>query len=261
MLDKLNVASDIARKAGDIIMQYINIDKEIQYKSNINLVTRADQESEEYVCNALQKEYPEDGILAEEGFRVESKSGDTWVVDPLDGTTSFSHGFPCFAVSIALVDKENQPVLAVVYNPFYNELYSAIKGSGATLNNKKIQVSDIKVMEKSLIGTGFPYTRKTEMELILQRLSRILYTVHDIRRTGAASLDLCYVACGRLEGYYETGLQPWDVAAGLLIVEEAGGRSSLFNGDSIDIHIPQTLASNGLIHNEFRNIVLGEEKQ
>ena len=243
-------------------MQYINKDKEIQYKnSNINLVTRADRESEEYVCSTLQKEYPDDGILAEEGFRVESKSGYTWVVDPLDGTTSFSHGFPCFAVSIALVDSHQQPVLGVVYNPFYNELFSAVRGKGARLNDKPIHVSEIKSLDKSLIGTGFPYTRKTEMDLILERLSRILYTVHDIRRTGAASLDLCYVANGRLEGYYETGLQPWDVAAGLLIVEEAGGVNSLFNGDAIDIHIAETMASNGLIHNEFRKVVAGDYNQ
>ncbi|MES0490474.1 MAG: inositol monophosphatase family protein [Leptospirales bacterium] len=252
---KMDKVIPLAEKAGAIIMGYLNKEKQIEYKGDIDLVTAADKESESYLFEALLVAFPEDGIQAEEGHTKASQSGYTWIVDPLDGTTSFAHSFPMFAVSIGLVDENRVPVLGVVYNPFYKELFSAYKNGGAFLNGAPIAVSKIESAEKALIGTGFPYTRRSHMEEILNRLGKILHIVHDIRRTGSAALDLSFVACGRLDGYYETGLKPWDVSAGIIIASEAGAMCTTFNGGQIDIDVEETLISNGMFHVELSKII------
>ncbi|MDH5717030.1 MAG: inositol monophosphatase [Spirochaetia bacterium] len=246
-----NISSQIkpiALKAGEIIMSYLLKDKKIEYKEEINMVTEADKESENYIVKSLKELFPNDGILAEENHKIESKSGYTWVIDPLDGTTSFSHNFPFFAVSIALVNEKNIPVLGVVYNPFYNEYFEAYENSGAKLNSKPINVSTVDNINKALIGTGFPYYRREHMQRILNRLGNFLNVVHDMRRTGSAALDICFVAAGRLDAYYEEGLKPWDTAAAYRILIEAGGMASKFDGKDFDINFPEIIASNAKIH-------------
>jgi len=252
---KMDKTVPLAKKAGEIIMGYLNKEKQVEYKGDIDLVTAADKQSEKYLFENLEKLFPEDGIEAEEGHTKKSQSGYTWVVDPLDGTTSFAHNFPMFAVSIGLVDKNRNPVLGIVYNPFYKELFSAYKDGGAFLNGNPISVSKTDSADKALVGTGFPYTRRSHMDEILNRLGKILHVVHDIRRTGSASIDLSFVACGRLDAYYEAGLKPWDVAAGIIIVSEAGGVCTTFNKGPIDIDVQETFVSNGKFHDELSKII------
>ena len=252
----LNKIEPMVYDAGKNILSYIGHEKSVEYKGDINLVTIADKTTEKLIYDFLHEKFPEDSIMAEEGNFFEGASDYTWVVDPLDGTTSFAHNFPFFAVSIGLINKEKQPVLGVVYNPFFNEYFSASLGSGAFLNNNLIKVSNVKNIAQSLIGTGFPYNRREIMNTIMKRLQNVLYNVHDVRRTGSAALDIVYVAAGRLDGYYEQGLQPWDVAGGLCILREAGGHSSSYSGDPINIFCPETVVSNRFIHNDFLKIIM-----
>lgn len=236
-------------------MNHLRQGFEIKYKGSVDLVTQADLDSEEFLFNNLNKSFSDDSIIAEEGREKEGTSGYTWVIDPLDGTTSYSHGFPFFAVSVGLVDADDVPVLGVVYNPFYNEFFSACRGGGAFLNDKKISVSENSSLSTSLLGTGFPYNRREIMPHILDRLSRMLHNCHDVRRTGSAALDICFVAAGRTDGYFEQGLKPWDVAAATVILTEAGGRASLFNGEPVDIRKPEYIGSNRLIHEELLKMI------
>jgi len=245
----------IAKEAGSIILSYLDRNKNTEHKGDINLVTAADKESEKYIVENLQRLFPDDTIIAEEGHEKQGSSEYLWIIDPLDGTTSFAHNFPFFAVSIAMYNKENIPLLGVVYNPFFNEYFEASKGGGAFLNQKVISVTKTEKASNSLIGTGFPYDRREKMKFILDRLSRVLFVVHDVRRTGSAALDICYVAAGRLDAYYEEGLNPWDTAAAYCILLEAGGIASKFNNDQFDIYYPEIIASNKLIHNEIKEIV------
>jgi len=238
----------IAEKAGSIVMSYLSGKKETEHKGDIDLVTVADKESEKYITENLVKLFPEDTIIAEEGYSKKGNSGYKWIIDPLDGTTSFAHNFPFFAVSIAMYDDKQKPLIGIVYNPFFNEYFEAKAGEGATLNNKPIFVSKTSKAENSLIGTGFPYNRREKMNAILERLSRVLFVVHDVRRTGSAALDICYVAAGRLDAYYEEGLKPWDTAAAYCILLEAGGMATKFNGDTFDIDYPEIIASNENVH-------------
>lgn len=244
-----------AKEAGKIIMEYYGHDqqkKQVTHKSEINLVTAADKASEEHITAQIRSAFPQDGILAEEasedGDSVASQNGLTWVIDPLDGTTSFAHTFPCFAVSIALVDQNNEPLAGAVYAPCLDELYEAYQGAGARLNGSTISVSGVNDLSRALLGTGFPYNRREIMDRVLKRLGDFLYRVHDIRRTGAAAVDLCFVAAGRLDGYYEEGLHAWDVAAGVCILREAGGRVSLYDGSPFNIFTPEIIATNKEIH-------------
>ena len=236
-------------------MAYQTRDKKIEYKDTINLITAADRESEEYIYNEILRIFPEDSILAEEGHKKQGSSGYTWVVDPVDGTTSFAHGFPFFCISAGLMDKNNEPVLGFIYAPLLNEKFTAYKGGGAYLNGKSIHVSEVSTISKALVGTGFPYNRREIMERLMRRLSNFLHRVHDIRRTGSAALDIAYVACGRLDAYYEEGLQPWDVCAAHIVLKEAGGQLSKFNGDKYDLFIPETAASNTRVHAELLEIL------
>ncbi|MCS6984408.1 MAG: inositol monophosphatase [Leptospiraceae bacterium] len=248
MSPHLLIVKDLVLEAGQLLLSYLNKNKNIRNKGVLDLVTDADEASEKLLFSKLCEYFPEYGILAEEGSLKESENGYIWVVDPLDGTTSFAHGFPFFSVSVGLVDMHKDPVAGFVYNPLLKELFFAQKGEGAFLNNQAISVSETSVLEKALLATGFPYNRREILDEILERLARVLNAVQDIRRTGSASLDICYVACGRIDGYYESGLKPWDTCAAACILKEAGGKLSRFSGEPFNIFFPEIVASNGKIH-------------
>ena len=244
-----DLAIQAARKGGAILMSRYGKPHDITNKGLINWVTEADLASEQAIRTFLHTQRPEIAIMSEE--QTESHRLDPaqllWVLDPLDGTTSFAHGFPYFAVSIALL-QEGQPLLGVVYAPFSDELFVAIKGQGATLNGQPIHVSGTDQPVAALVATGFPYERQDCLEAVVQRLGRVLEQVQDLRRGGAAALDLSYVACGRLDAYYEIQLKPWDSAAGWLLVLEAGGMITGMDGAPYSPFVPHLLASNGRLH-------------
>jgi myo-inositol-1(or 4)-monophosphatase len=247
MKDILSVASEAALMAGGILRDNIHGMREITLKGDINLVTEMDMRSEQAVVETLLASFPGHGIIAEEGTRVLNGSGFTWIIDPLDGTTNYAHGYPCFSVSIAL-EQEDEIVLGVVYDPMREELFTAQKEKGAFLNGKPIKVSGIDTLIKSLLATGFPYDRKLSEKNNLDHFHDLLMASQEVRRDGSAALDLCSVASGRFDGFWELKLKPWDVAAGSLIVREAGGRISDFSGKKFSIHDDEVLASNGKIH-------------
>ncbi|HTB07115.1 MAG TPA: inositol monophosphatase family protein [Bacteroidia bacterium] len=225
---------------------------DIEKKGFNDLVSYVDKNSEKALIEGLTRILPGSGILAEESGETEKKEY-TWVIDPLDGTTNFLHKLPCFAISVALV-KDNEPILGVVHELNLEECFSAIKGQGAKLNEQPIHVSICNKMEDSLIATGFPYNRFSKQNEYMEMFKHLMTCTQGLRRIGSASVDLCYVACGRFEAFYEYGLKPWDVAAGALIVKEAGGSLSDFKGDNDYIFGQTIVASNTHVHKEFMNI-------
>lgn len=252
MNDALKVAIEIAREAGTVLREGFERPKTITYKGEVDLVTESDRRSEELVVARLRKHFPDHGIFAEEGGRAAAQTQYCWHVDPLDGTTNFAHGYPCFAVSIGLVEKD-RPIVGVVFNPFANEMFTTARGQGAFLNGKQIRVSPVEKLASSLVATGFPtHLRKksSNMEYYWQFTLR----THGVRRDGSAALDLCSVACGRFDGYWEFGLSSWDTAAGVLLVEEAGGTVSDLAGQPYRLGGPSLIASNGRIHREMQEL-------
>jgi myo-inositol-1(or 4)-monophosphatase len=254
MKDFLAVAAEAARKAGGILKDNIHGAREITYKGDINLVTEMDTRSERAVVGILHESFPGHGIIAEEETTIRNESGYTWIIDPLDGTTNYAHGYPCFSVSIAL-KHEGDVITGVVYDPMRDELFTAQKGQGAFLNGKRIKVSTIDVLIKSLLATGFPYDRKVSEKNNLDYFHDLLMASQEVRRDGSAALDLCSVAAGRFDGFWELKLKPWDVAAGSLIVLEAGGRITDLSGSTFDIFSDEVLASNGIIHGQMVEIL------
>ncbi len=253
----LETAIDIARNAGQILLKYmspIHKDKHIEYKAEIDLVTDADFKSQEYIVNTLSTRFPGHGILAEEGIDAQAGCDCVWVIDPLDGTTNFAHGYPIFSISIGLLC-EGQVTIGVVYDPCRDELFSAERFEGACLNGKEIKVSRIHELDKALLVTGFPYWTRDNPGKLFDMFREFTVTAQGVRRAGSASLDLCHVACGRLDGFWEAGLKSWDTAAGSLILTEAGGTLSKFNGTVFDIEFPEVLASNTLIHDQMMQIL------
>ena len=250
MKDALSVARTAALKAGGILRENIHGAREITFKGDINLVTEMDMRSERTVVEVLRASFPDHGIVAEEETRIENASGFTWIIDPLDGTTNYAHGYPCFSVSIAL-EQEGEIVIGVVYDPMRDELFSAQKGQGAFLNGRPIRVSAVDTLIKSLLATGFPYDRKVSEKNNLDFFHDLLMASQEVRRDGSAALDLCYVAAGRFDGFWELKLKPWDVAAGSLIVLEAGGMVSDLSHSRFSIHDDEILASNGRIHGQM----------
>lgn len=248
----LEVATETAREAGKILLSEFSRPPEISYKGEVDLVTQADGRSERLIVERLRNEFPEHAVVAEEGSGYTAESQYCWYVDPLDGTTNFAHGYPCFAVSIALA-KGASLLAGVVYNPVSNELFAAAQGEGSTLNNKKIHVSRIDQLAKSLLVTGFP-THKRSQNPNIHYYSDFTLRSHGVRRDGSAALDLASVAAGRFEGFWEFGLKKWDTAAGVLLVEEAGGSVSDFEGKPYGLGGPVLLASNGKVHDEMRRI-------
>jgi myo-inositol-1(or 4)-monophosphatase len=248
----LEAAIEIAQEAGKILCEEFDRPASISYKGEADLVTQADKRSERCIVERLTKFYPDHGIVAEEGTGHESNSDFRWHVDPLDGTTNFAHKYPCFSVSIALSQRDT--ILAgVVFNPYYNELFAAARGQGATLNGKHIQVSKIDKLAASLLCTGFPAHKRVASPNIHYYWDFTLRS-HGVRRDGSAALDLAGVATGRFEAFWEFGLNKWDVAAGILLIEEAGGKVTDFVGAPYKLGGPMILATNGLIHDETRKV-------
>jgi myo-inositol-1(or 4)-monophosphatase len=254
----LDVAKTAALEAGEIQMSFFGKTKEIGHKMNeFDLVTNVDKASEEKILTEIGAHFPDHCFLGEEGGVHNGKDSDyLWIIDPLDGTTNYAHNFPHFAVSIALY-YQNQPYLGVVYDPFKNEMFWAAEGAGAFLNAEPIQVSNIATLNKSLLATGFPYSREGVLEQNLEYFKKFLYKSQAIRRPGSAALDLCYVACGRYEGFWELNLSPWDVAAGVCIVREAGGKITNFGSEGFDYNVKNVLASNGLVHAGMAEVIEG----
>ncbi|HXH85628.1 MAG TPA: inositol monophosphatase family protein, partial [Nitrospira sp.] len=231
--------------------------KKIDYKGAIDLVTSVDRESERRIVDILRRNFPAHSILAEEETNVIGAQRDhCWIIDPLDGTTNFAHGYPQFCVSIAL-EHEGQVILAVVYDPLRDECFRAVKDQGATLNDIPIRVSNAQELDKSLLATGFPYDHRENADYYLAFFKGFMTRCQGIRRAGAAALDLCYLACGRIDGFWELKLRPWDTAAGSLIVKEAGGKLTDFSGNPFSIRGNETLGSNGHIHDEMVAVASG----
>ncbi|PYU51909.1 MAG: inositol monophosphatase [Acidobacteria bacterium] len=253
----LSAAIEIAQEAGKILIEELSRPLDIRYKGDeVDLVTQADKRSERFIVERLAKYFPDHAVAAEEGTGHESASASEfrWHVDPLDGTTNYAHGYPCFSVSIALA-KRDTLFAAVVFNPFYNELFTAARGEGAAFNGKKIRVSKVATLSTSLLCTGFP-VRNRKASANLQYYGDFTQRSHGVRRDGSAALDLASVAAGRFDGFWEFGLAKWDTAAGVLLVEEAGGKVTDFAGNPYQLGGPVILATNGLIHEEMRTVAL-----
>jgi myo-inositol-1(or 4)-monophosphatase len=254
--DYLEVAIEIAREAGKILCQELDRPLDIAYKGEADIVTQADKRSERFIVDRLTQYFPDHSIAAEEGTGHDSASASEfrWHVDPLDGTTNYAHGYPCFCVSIGLAQRETM-LAGVVFNPFYNELFAAARGKGATLNGKPIHVSKVDKLATSLLCTGFPAHKRVASPNIHYYWDFTLRS-HGVRRDGSAALDLASVAVGRFEGFWEFGLNKWDTAAGVLLVEEAGGKVTDFDGHPYALGGPVILATNGLVHEETREVAL-----
>ena len=259
MTSYLDVAIETALEAGKILREEFDRPADISYKGEVDLVTQADKRSEEAIVARLTKYFPDHAIAAEEGTGRDTASDFRWHVDPLDGTTNFAHGYPCFCISIALAGRDGL-LAGVVYNPIYDELFAAARGEGATLNGKKISVSKIPNLATSLLCTGFPVHKRQASPNIHYYYDFTLRS-HGVRRDGSAALDLACVAAGRFEGFWEFGLKKWDTAAGVLLVEEAGGKVSDFANQSYELGGPVIFATNGLIHDEMRAIALEISKR
>ena len=252
----LNTAKEAALEAGLIHMQFFGKKLEISHKFNeYDLVTNVDRLSEEKIVSVIKKSFPDHNILGEEGTQAATHASDfTWVIDPIDGTTNYAHAFPQFSASIGILYK-GELFMGVVYDAFKKEMFSAVKGQGAFLNDVPIRVSSVDTIEKSLLSTGFPYDREDVMKENLKYFESFVYKAQALRRPGSASLDLCYTACGRLDGFWELNLAPWDTAAGALIVLEAGGKVTNMRSDEFDIYEKSIIASNGLIHSQMQEII------
>lgn len=250
----LEVAVRAAQRAGQFLLEGLENKKTISYKGQVDLVTAHDRMSEEIIFEELSRYFPDFSFMAEEVIRRDNKSDYCWIVDPLDGTTNFAHGLPIFCVSIALTLK-SEIIAGVVYDPTREEMFIAGRGMGAFLNDRPIKVSNTPELDKSLLATGFPYDVRTSTNNNLDHFSRFAVRAQAVRRCGSAALDLCYVACGRFDGFWEMKLKPWDLAAGSLIVEEAGGLNTDFSGNPFNIHCSDIVASNGLIHKEMLDVI------
>ncbi len=259
MQEILECAIGAARAAGKMLLNKFETVHAVEKTKN-NLVTEADLECEEAIVEAVRKNFPRHLILAEERHTgADVLSDHLWIIDPLDGTNNYAHAIPHFCVSIAYAEA-GKPLAGVVYDPVRNELFSSIKGKGAFLNGKRIEVSRTKNVSESIITTGFYYDRGKLMERTLESIHSLFKAdIRGIRRLGSAALDLCWVACGRFDGYFEYRLSPWDFAAGMLLVREAGGRCCDREGRELELSSKSVVASNGKIHDEFVRIVKWRE--
>lgn len=257
----LATASEIAREAGALLMKHFRQHVAIEYKGEADLVTVADRKSEVLIRERIRQHWPTHDIVGEEQGFKDTGSEYRWYVDPLDGTTNFAHGFPVFCVSMALEHRGTR-IAGVVYDPTRDELFSASRGDGAHLNREPIHVSQVRNLPECLVATGFPSHKRHKNPNIFF-YHQITLRTHGVRRAGSAALDLCCVACGRFDGFWEFNLNPWDTAAGVLIVEEAGGKVSDFSGGPFRLDSRETLATNALVHdamlNEFERIFAGRD--
>jgi len=252
----LNTAIQAARRAGDTTMRYVKrLDElDVRSKSRNDFVSQVDEIAEKVIIDSIHERYPDHAVLGEEGGQ--KGSGDyLWIIDPLDGTTNFLHGFPMFAVSIGLQVKGRMQV-GVVYDPNRQELFTAIQGVGAQLDGRRLRVDQKRTLEGALIGTGFPYRENERwMEQYLNQLRAVMNVAGDVRRPGSAALDLCYLACGRMDGFWEFGLQPWDIAAGSLILREAGGMISSMTDDGDYMETGNVIAGAPKVHADLEKLL------
>lgn len=246
---------EVALEAGEILVEKLNSGFSVEHKGRVDLVTDADKASEKYVVERLTAMFPDHSICAEESGWTEKSSEFVWYIDPLDGTTNFAHGFPYFSVSLALA-RDGEVILGVVYNPVAKECFTAERGGGAFLNGERLSVSKHAKLQDSLLITGFPYDIATNPDNNMEAFAKAYKASQGVRRNGSAALDLCYVASGRVEAFWEKYLKPWDLAAGSLIVEEAGGKITDCSGNFFQIKADEILASNGLVHDELLGIIL-----
>jgi myo-inositol-1(or 4)-monophosphatase len=254
MTEFAEFARSLAREAGSLLREKLTGHNPVYHKGDIDLVTEADQMSEELILARIASRYPEHGVLSEESAEKNERAAMRWIVDPLDGTTNFAHGFPFFCVSLAL-EREGTVVLGVVYDPVRDELFSACRGEGAFLNGKKLSVSSVKDLSASLLATGFPYDIRVSPDNNLNYFNALIVRAQAIRRPGAAALDLAYLAAGRLDGFWELKLKPWDTAAGCLLVAEAGGVVSDLQGGAWKLTSPGLIGSNGWIHGQMLDVI------
>lgn len=255
----LDIAVDAARTAGRFQRYRFASALDVTLKGDKNLVTEVDQESERLIVDHLLAAFPDHGIVAEEGEYPQGAAPFRWIIDPLDGTTNYAHGFPWFCVSIGL-ESAGEMVAAVIFNPLHDELFTATKGGGAFRNGQRLHVSTRSPLRDSLLGTGFPYDCASDPANNFDNFIAFQKAARGIRRAGAAALDLAYVAAGRLDGFWELKLKPWDVAAGILLVREAGGAVTTFDGTAYDVCNHRIVASNGLIHKEMTAMLTGSDQ-
>ncbi len=253
----LNFAIQTAREAGRVLAEKFGRALQVSNKGDIDLVTESDLAAEKLIVERIRSYYPRHSILAEESGASDAVGGAAsdykWIIDPLDGTTNYAHGYPVFCVSIALEHK-GRIVVAVIYDPTRDELFAAERGDGATLNGRRIRVSETDDLNRALMCTGFPYDVRERGEFA-RHFTNFIMHAQAVRRDGSAALDLANVACGRFDGFWEEGLRPWDVAAGTLLVEEAGGRVTHYDGQPFDVYRPPIAASNGLIHEDVLRVL------
>jgi myo-inositol-1(or 4)-monophosphatase len=247
-------AIEAARKSAKILRSRFGNISRIRQKENTEIVTEADTESEEVIISTIHTEFPDHAVLGEECGLIKGASEYKWIVDPLDGTLNFAHQIPIFSISIALVVRDTI-VLGIILDPVSDELYTAVRGLGAQLNDEPIQVSATRTIAESLLVTGFPYNVREIFEPVMIRYASCLKASQGMRRLGSAALDLCYVACGRFEGFWEQNLKPWDSAAGALMVVEAGGRVTTFADRPYTVEHAEILATNGRIHKEMLGLL------
>ena len=257
MSNVIKVAVEAALAAGKIQAEHADKIQTISEKGGVrgDVVTEVDFLCEKEIIARIQKEFPNDAILAEESGETRGDLNKKWIIDPLDGSLNYSHGYPCYCVSIG-VEHNNELVVGVIYNPNLDELFVAEKGQGATLNGKTFKVSTTKTLEKSLLVTGFTPKIVGSEDDNLKHFSNFMKSCQAVRRPGSAAMDLCYTAMGRFDGFWEAYLNPWDMAAGVLIVREAGGRVTAFDGGSFSIYENHILATNGQIHQQMVDILL-----
>lgn len=255
-LDKeMRLARQAALAAGEILRRGRQKRKTLTLKGRVDLVTQYDLRSEKVIIDYITKTFPHHAILAEERGENHMESACRWIIDPLDGTTNFAHDYPAFCVSIGL-EVDGNMALGVVYDPVHDELFHAQRGGGAFVNRRRIHVSEQRTLTRSLLSTGFPYDIAESKVDNLGNFARMYKVAQGIRRGGSAAMDLCYVACGRFDGFWELKLHPWDVAAGMVIVREAGGRMTDFQGRKSTIFDDNVIASNGRIHRQIQNVLL-----
>jgi len=252
--DFLVDAIRIARRAGLVLKNRLTTEFEVEYKGEVDLVTEMDHIAQNIIADEIRTGYPGHGILAEEDLDDKGLDGHIWIVDPLDGTINYVHRFPVFSVSIAIVYR-GETICGVVHNPISEETFSAVKGEGASLNGQPISVSITADLNRSLLATGFPYNIRDNDETNLDNFGKMAVRAQGIRRCGSAALDLCFVACGRLDGFWELNLKPWDIAAGVLIVKESGGLVTDFEGKPVILDGARVIASNQRIHREMVQIL------
>lgn len=252
----LNFVIQTARDAGSVLIDRLGR-AQVSNKGDIDLVTEADLAAEKLIIERIKSHYPRHAILAEESGASAETSGEKnewkWIIDPLDGTTNYAHGYPCFCVSIG-VERAGTIEIGVVYDPTRDEMFAAERGQGATLNERPIRVSHVDDLNRAMLCTGFPYNVR-ERPNFERDFVNFTMNAQAVRRDGSAALDLAYLACGRFDGFWEDGLNPWDVAAGILLIEEAGGRVTDYRGARLDIYTPKVLATNGRVHDAMMRLL------